>query len=220
MFCPYCSTRILETSESCPQCSFAIHEAEKFFGDVPQLSLGINDRGGALNPEDTGAIMSRLHQLSEKYPQIRFAIVTVALKPETPLPALATWLFNRAGLFHPSERGGMNRGILIALDTAGEESRASIQTGYGLEPFLGYHHLQGALEAAGPAFANGSFGRGILAIISEVERILDEVYAKLEKTYGINLAEIRPSEARRIGLSVPTQEAIISTASGTRIDEY
>ena len=220
MFCPYCSNRISETSTSCPQCSFAIHGADQFFGTAPQLSLGINDHQGVLKPEDSDTIMTRLHQLSDKYPQIRFAIVTVALRPETPLPALATWLLNRGGLFQPSERAEMNRGILIVVDTAGGGNRASIQTGYGLEPFLGYHHLQGILEAAGPAFTNDSFGRGILTIINEMERVLDEVYEHLATTYGIDLAEIKPGEARRIGLNIPAEEAILSPTTGNRIDAY
>lgn len=148
--------------------------------------------------------MAQFHRLANKYPQIRFAVVTMQLAPETSLPTLATWLFNRAGLFRSQERGGKNYGILIAVATS--DKRASIQIGYGLEPFIGYRHLQSILESTRGDFEAAKFGRGIQAMIAKTEHVLDEVHGRIEKTYGIDLNALKPTEAFNIGLIVPTEQ--------------
>lgn len=220
MFCPYCASKLTETSTRCAQCGFDLRAADRLFGEPPRLSLGINDYGKVLESHDNGAIMRRLRQLANNYPQVRFAIVTTELDAETSLPTLATWLLNRAGIFRTSERGGLNHGVLIAVSTDECERRASIQVGYGLEPFIGYRHLQGALEAAEPAFANDQFGEGILSIIDGVVHALEKVHDKIGATYGIDLGEIRSEESRRIGHDRAARKQAFSPAPERQIDEY
>ena len=217
MHCPYCANPVTETSPTCPSCNFSISGADQLFGEAPRLSLGINDHGGVLSPSDNQEILDDLTSMAGRYPQIRFSIITVSLTPDTSLPTMATWLLNRAGLFGDDEGGGANRGIVLLIDTANR--RATVQTGYGLEPFIGYGHLEAVLDDARSDLEGGRFRDAITSMLRSVEGALESVHGELGDTYGLDMEAVTAAEARRMGLAAPVKSNIVATQH-THEDEY
>ena len=88
-----------------------------------------------------------------------------------------------------SQKAGENRTILLALDPA--KGRSALTVGYGLEPFLGDEALDHLLELAEPAWIAGQWTRGILEVITGLDRLLQS--AALEVAAGFGLSALAAS---------------------------
>lgn len=188
MRCPYCSNPAFESLAECPRCGFALHKLDALFGTIPRLSPGISDAGKLFSKRDVAKLTAEISRFEKKFPQLLFSIVTTNLAPGDNLAAYAFWIFNKAGVCRPLDKGGDNRNILLMIDAG--NARASLLVGYGLEPFVGEKHLAAVIADAAPEFREGSYFEGTKAAIASLDAVLCRICSGLDTTYGICMNEI------------------------------
>jgi len=120
------------------------------------------DQAGVLNPEERQRLTGRLSRLQHDTGH-QFAVVTVTSLGGEDVGAFTTRLANRWGV----GRKGLNDGVLLLV--APRDRRARIAVGYGLERRLPDAFCQEVMnQRMVPAFAQGKFGLGIEAGVSEI----------------------------------------------------
>ena len=204
MRCPYCKTPISENTPACPRCALNVETAATAFGSPPHLQRGVNDATLALSEAQRRRVQSAFTGFHDHFPQIHLSLVTVSLTEETGLAAYAFWLFNRAGLCPPSERGGANHDILLTLDT--QCHRAHLTFGYGLEPYAGEFLAKEVLLKAQDSFRTGNWTAGIITTVDTLQTSLISLTADLDRTYGVSVKDFYDAEKERL-------EEIANTAS-------
>jgi len=177
------------------------------FGSPPQLRLGVNDTAGVLTQTEASQVQAALIEFANEFPQMRYAVVTAELPNGAPIATYATWIFNRSGMQRPDTEPSANRNVLLVVDTG--DGRASLQTGYGLEPFVGEEQINSALQAGQARFQAGQFAPGIKAVIEASSVMLRDVWNRLGISFGIDMSEIQREEAAKLGLTIqaPRQQA-------------
>ena len=198
MFCPYCKSSLREEDARCAACSFDLDGADRLFGQPPQLRPGVNDLSGSLHEEEIAAVHKQMAALNRDLPQVKLSVLVANLPPDLSLPTYATWTMNRSGLSRASEVGGLNHNILAVIDPG--RAAASLQIGYGLEPFLGAAHLEAILERSSRAFGEG-ITPGLLALVEACRESLFAVWDELGQIYGLDMEAVCAEEARRLGTS-------------------
>ena len=186
MHCPACQKATTETAEVC-ECGFSMAALDQMLGIAPQLMEGVTDMTKELRPRQVRGIQRQIERLERVFPQVRFAMVMCHAPAKIPLPLYLFWLFNRGGLSSAVERAGMNRLIMLAIDTAAGNAASMI--GYGLEPFLAQDQITACLQAMQPLLAAQQHGRAIEAFLLAMERQLIDSLADLDTAFGIGKFE-------------------------------
>ncbi|MBP7951836.1 MAG: hypothetical protein KA004_19495 [Verrucomicrobiales bacterium] len=188
MRCPFCQNLSREDAAECLHCGFSLPKLDQFFGVPPVLSQGVADPSGAMPTAEKRRTLAGVEQFQARFPQCRFTVFLTSVKKETPLHLYSFWLFNRASLCASLATGAANHQILLVIDTA--ERRTSIMIGYGLEPFVGAHHLNAALDAARDELAAGNWGAASRVVLQRVGQALESIHAALSRTYGAELQQL------------------------------
>lgn len=192
MQCPYCQAPAFETTPHCPRCGFSLERVDAYFGQMPRISPGVSDHAGLFRPSDFRRINDARARLSERFPQVSFSVVSIALKPGQPLTAYAFWIFNKGGICVDLLRGGKSRNMLLTLDAA--SARASLMIGYGLEPFVTTEALQEIVNQGAPHFARDHWVDGIVAVIDTASARLAAIFDSLSRVYGLDMADVQENE--------------------------
>ncbi|MFV1995038.1 MAG: TPM domain-containing protein [Verrucomicrobiales bacterium] len=195
MRCPSCSNSALEGSTQCPRCGFSVDKLDRVFGAIPAIAPGLCDHAGLLKAPEAKKIRVEIGRLEQRFPQLTLSLLTNRLRPQENLNAYALWIFNKSGICSQMNQEGANHDILMMIDAA--NSGVAMVVGYGLEPFVGEHHLQPVIEAATPHLARGDAYEGCRAAIAELSKMLAHICSSLDKTYGIRMSEIFASETGR-----------------------
>jgi hypothetical protein len=190
MRCPFCRTRLTENALECPACRLTLDRATALLGPVPRLEQGVADLAGALPKGDAAKISKAIDRMKWTFPQVSLHVLLHIFPEEHPFDLHVFWLFNCGGFSMESQKAGENRSILLALDPG--LGRSALTVGYGLEPFLGDEALDHLLELAEPAWRNGDWTRGILEVISGLDRLLEG--AALEVATGFGLSALATRE--------------------------
>jgi len=193
MHCPYCQAPAFETTPQCPRCGFSLDRVAAYYGMMPRLRPGLSDLAGLFRPKDAHRIGDATARLHDRFPQINVSIVTTTLEPTQPLTAYAFWIFNRGGICGDLARGGKSRDLLLTLDAT--NARASLMIGYGLEPFIAQASLQDMVNQGAPHFARDRWVDGVVSVIDAAADRLGQAFDALEKTYGLDVAEIQADES-------------------------
>lgn len=193
MRCPYCRTRLTENAIECPACRLTLDRASALLGPVPRLGQGVADPAGVLPKGDAAKIAKAIGRLTWTFPQVSLHVLLHIFPEDHPFDLHVFWLFNSGGFSTESQKAGENRSILLAIDPA--LGRSALTVGYGLEPFLGDEALDHLLELAEPAWRNGEWTRGILEVITGLDRLLES--AALEVAAGFGLSAL--ATAKRNG---------------------
>ncbi|MEK7952542.1 TPM domain-containing protein [Luteolibacter soli] len=184
MRCPYCRTRLEEMSPECPSCRLTLDRANALLGPMPRISTGISDLAGALPNGDAKKIAKAISRLMWTFPQVSMNVLLHAFPAEHPFELHVFWIFNSAGLSPDYQKAGENRTILLALDPA--QGKSAIMVGYGLEPYLGDEALDHLLELSEPAWKAGEWTRGILDLLTGLDRLLESAALEVANGFGLS----------------------------------
>lgn len=199
MHCPACHKATFETADGC-ECGFSLAALDQLLGIAPQLTDGLTDMTKELRLREVRGIQQVIERLERAFPQVRFAIVLGHAPANIPLSLYTFWLFNRGGLSSAVERAGMNRMVMLAVDTAAGKVAGMI--GYGLEPFVPPSQLSACLQSMRPLLATDQHGRAIESFLLAMEQELIGAAADLDVAFGIGnfeyqgLAHLLDSEER------------------------
>lgn len=186
MRCPACRQTLHESLPACPHCAFDLAATIRVLGAAPILEFPFTDLTSILSPEEKQSVTTALLELTQKFPQLRFAAIITQVDARIPLAAHAFWLFNLGGLSAPQESGNQCRLVLLELDTA--NSRAACMIGYGLEPFLPLDVLDGIANAALPDMQRHDHAAAIIAALqcarSEFAALAEAMSRRLGLTEG------------------------------------
>lgn len=185
MFCPYCQKPVAEEASGCAECGLDLGKLDQVLGIPPVIQAGLKDQGGRLTRSGVRQIQRVMRQFSDRFPQIRLALVLEEAPGVVPLRTWVWWLFNRGSFSVALDKGFANRDILLALDPA--RRQAALTIGYGLEPFVGQRDLGNALEAALPALAAGDWAGSFIQILKTLDHVLETIVDRMPQTYGVPL---------------------------------
>lgn len=191
MRCPVCQQSLHETSPACPHCSFDLAVAEKHLGIAPQLRPDLTDLAGVLSNRQHTAILRVLREKERRFPQVRFAVVTVQIPPQTPLRAYSFWLLNRGSLASQMEKGGACRLVLLVVDAA--QYQLCCMLGYGLEPLVGETALQNIVRPARAMLSRRDLGGAIHACLHQADKELAAISHAIPIIFGLEPENATPS---------------------------
>ena len=198
MHCPYCQSPLREDTPSCPRCGLTMEKAAAFFGIAPRLFRGVSDSAGVLTAADARIVRRGIAGFERRFPQAGFTVAFMALPKDTPGSTYAYWVFNRSNPAGELNQGCSNRHVFLLVDTAGKG--AWLTLGYGLEPFIGEHHLQQCLQKAQTFFARAQYAAGVMAVLAEMDAVFREVVVSLPRVFGLQRIEARsrPGSGERL----------------------
>ncbi|QJE98206.1 TPM domain-containing protein [Luteolibacter luteus] len=189
MRCPYCLTRLTETAVECPKCVLTLDRASALLGAVPRLGRGVCDTTGCLNKAEMQKITKAAGKLAWHFPQVSLNILLHGFPNDHPFSLHVFWIFNCGGFAAENTKGGDNHNILLALDPVQEKS--ALMVGYGLEPFLGDDAMDHLLELSEPAWRAKSWSKGILEVITGLDRLLEGAALEAAAGFGLNAQAMR-----------------------------
>jgi uncharacterized membrane protein YgcG len=184
MNCPACSTdELQELTAACPRCGFELASLDRELGFAPKLRPGITDLAGFLSKRQHSKLSDQLHELALQFPQCRFAALLVNAPSHIPLAAYVFWLFNKAGIAAPIEKGAHCRVVLVVIDTA--TATCCCMVGYGLEPFLTRERLQRVTEATSPYLSGQDFAAAFHVSFDVLHDLLQNLSMQIPTLFGI-----------------------------------
>jgi uncharacterized membrane protein YgcG len=184
MRCPYCSTPLTETAVECLHCHLTLDRATAILGAVPRLGRGVCDNTGVLSKKEIQKIVKAGSKLTWAFPQTQLHVLLHEFPQEHPFALHVFWIFNCGGFSTEHSRGGDNHAILLALDPV--QGKSALTVGYGLEPFLNDEAIDHLLELSEPAWKRGDWSRGILELISGLERLLESAALEVAAGFGLS----------------------------------
>jgi uncharacterized membrane protein YgcG len=157
--------------------------ADRTFGIAPALAGPIADLNGVM-----GALAHRraahvIAEVERRFPQVSIAVALMEVPQQAPLVPYAFWIFNRGSLSSAVEKGGLNRLVMLLIDTSSD--RAIAMVGYGLEPFIQEIHLQSCLQAAEQPLRRRRFAQAIESFARELDRQLVELWRLVPRQFGL-----------------------------------
>lgn len=183
MRCPACRLSLQENAPACPHCSFDLAATVRVLGAAPILEFPLTDFTGALSLAKKHSVTAALLEMTQTFPQLRFAAVICQVDAQIPLPAHAFWLFNNGNLTSPQESGRLCRLVLLELDVP--NARAACMIGYGLEPFIPQDALDRIAVAALPNLQNGDPASAILAAMKLMRLEFAAVCQSITHAFGL-----------------------------------
>jgi uncharacterized membrane protein YgcG len=188
MRCPVCQQSLHEVSPACPQCSFDLSVAVQHLGMVPRLQPDVTDLASALSPGQAAALQELIRTKERRFPQVRFAFVTLQLPAQVPLRAYTFWLLNRGSLVSPMEKGGDCRLVLFVLEM--NQLQMCCMLGYGLEPFISQSALEEIVHAARPLLAKGDAAGAFQACLEQADQTLVAISRAIPTVFGLHQEKI------------------------------
>ncbi|MFT4549596.1 MAG: putative membrane protein YgcG [Verrucomicrobiales bacterium] len=161
----------------------SLEKVNRLFGVVPRIVEGISDDAGILNDSSKKRIRGAANELTIRFPQTNFSVVTTNLPTDTSLGVFAFWIFNEAGIARDLDRANNNHDILLTIDPS--NGRCSLMVGYGLEPYVSEQQLGQIVLTARAALEARQFANAIGKIISNLSGTLTQIATNLEETHGV-----------------------------------
>lgn len=193
MRCPYCQAGLAETQSQCSGCGLSLSAIDALLGAPPALRVGLSDGAGLLGRRDRRRVAREIREFPNTLPQTRLSVATFPRAPDqVPLGAYAFWLFNRSDIVRKLDKGGRNHDILIALDA--RTRNAAITIGYGLEPFVGKHHLQSVLASGHGHLVADLYGAALVTIIDKLRDTLKKISAGIPAAFALPVAPVAKSK--------------------------
>ena len=183
MHCPYCRNETEHGAPACQRCGLALEKVTRLFGVVPRIVKGISDDARVLSDSAKRRIRTAANELSIRFPQTNFSVVTSKMPADTSLAVFAFWIFNEAGIARDLDRASNNHDILLTIDPG--TGRANLMVGYGLESFVCEAQLAAIIEEARHFFERGEFANGIDQTIAGLREALTNIAENLESTHGV-----------------------------------
>lgn len=179
MVCPGCHSAISEPVEVCPRCGFSGRTAvEKFAFEAPAIERYM-DPVGFLPEEARDKIDRALEELQADFPQIRICFCIIDLLPETDPREFGFWMFNASKV--KSEAEAARRPWTIVLTIDDRNGRATVTTGYAIEPFVSDDAWEWVLKLERKHFLEKDYETGVLKFIEGADQLLSEGAAKADK---------------------------------------
>lgn len=177
--CPGCRAVVADSVEQCPKCGYSGNLVlEKFPFQAPEMARYI-DPDEHLSSADREVIDRSLNDLAKRFPQPRFCFCLVDLEPETDPREFGFWLFNASPVDGPDEEKLRPWTILLVIDNA--NGRASITSGYEIEPFLDEDRWTALLRQEGQFFLSRSYGSAVLRFVDGAIGVLSEGAERTER---------------------------------------
>ena len=183
MRCPYCKTEVEARVTTCGRCGLSLEKVTRLFGVVPRIVKGVSDDAGVLSDSAKRRIRTIANELTIRFPQTSFSVVTANLPPDTSLCVFAFWIFNEAGIARDLDRASNNYDILLTIDPG--SGRANLMVGYGLQNFVSESQLSAIIEAARDFFDRGAYADAIEQTISGLREALTDIAVNLKSTHGV-----------------------------------
>ncbi len=183
MRCPYCKTETEPGTPACQRCGLELEKVTRLFGVVPRIVKGISDDACVLSDSAKRRIRTAANELSIRFPQTNFSVVTAKLPADTSLGVFAFWIFNEAGIARDLDRASNNYDILLTIDPS--TGRANLMVGYGLESFVSEAQLAAIIEETRAFYERGEYAHGIDQTIAGLRESLTDVVENLESTHGV-----------------------------------
>lgn len=171
MVCPGCAATLTVPVDECARCGFSGHTAVANFPyAAPALDRCIDPKHH-LTDGTLLKIAESSGDLEERFPQVRISTCLIDLVPEANLREFGFWLMNASSIRDQSEAENRPWTILLVIDDA--NGRASVTSGYAIEPFLEEGDLESLLRSESRHFIAKDYGSVILRFIDGVLEILD-----------------------------------------------
>lgn len=184
MRCPYCRNPLTESAVECLHCHLTLDRATAILGAVPRMGRGVCDNTGVLSKSEIQKVVKAGSKLTWAFPQTQLHVLLHEFPREHPFALHVFWIFNCGGFSTEHSRGGENHSILLALDPV--QGKSALTVGYGLEPFLNDEALDHLLELSEPAWKRGDWARGILELITGLERLLESAATEVAAGFGLS----------------------------------
>ena len=189
MRCPFCQATLAETQPSCGGCGISIEKMDAMLGAAPAIQGGLSDGAGLLSKKDRRRVQQELREFPNTLPQLRVSIATFRGIPDKlTLSAYTFWLFNRSDIVRKFDKGGRNYDVLITIDGAARNS--AMMVGYGLEPFVGKHHLDAALATGHGHLVADLYGPALLTIIDALRETLKKIAQGIPEAFALPQAPV------------------------------
>lgn len=179
LFCPECHANIKEPVKHCPRCGYSGQSAvKKFPFEAPAISRYM-DPDQHLSEADRKTIDGGLKELAKRFSQPRFCFCLVDLDKSTDLREFGFWLLNASPLTSAEEEKLRPWTILVLIDDT--NARASITTGYAIEPFLNEDRWASLLLLERSYFLSRSYGAAISKFVDGAIGVLSEGAERTER---------------------------------------
>ncbi len=189
MACPGCRAIVAESVDQCPQCGYSGHSAvEKFPFAAPALERYL-DPNEHFSGADREVIDRSLDDLAKRFPQPRFCFCVVDLEEETDPREFGFWMLNASPVSGPDEEKLRPWTILLVIDNA--NGRASITSGYAIEPFLNEEGWAALLLQERQFFSSRNYGAAVLKFVDGAIGVLSEGAERTERKLGYRKLENR-----------------------------
>ncbi len=170
MKCPRCVQRIHRAAVSCPQCGFAIGDADRRFGEGEVRLRCLTDAAGTLRRGERDRVEAALERFNRRFPQIFVAVYTGSLGELANLRQFGFWLLNRAAFEDVPLEKPNEAGILITIDP--ESKAAGMAFGYLLDPYLEDSDTFECLSRGHAHWLEGRYAEGLLKTLRHLEWVL------------------------------------------------
>ena len=147
-------------------------DSDRVFGALG-LKMGmarLGDGAGLLRKAERRRVERSIRRFGCRFPQLFFAVRTVALEEPVSLQQFGFWLLNRAEFSDLPEAKGNDGGVLLVVDA--ESRTAGLTWGYRVDPFLGEANTFKILTKAHPFFLEGDWCRGMIVVARSVDKVL------------------------------------------------
>ncbi len=189
MVCPGCRTVIKELVDQCPQCGYSGHSAlEKFPFAAPEMERYIDPDEHFSGP-DREVIDRALGDLAKRFSQPRFCFCVVNLEKETDPREFGFWMLNASPVNGPDEEKLRPWTILLVIDDG--NGRASITSGYAIEPFLNEEGWAALLLQEREFFSTRKYGTAVLRFVDGAIGVLSEGAERTERELSYRNLENR-----------------------------
>ncbi len=168
--CPGCHFALKDPAPACPHCGYNGWSCVGKFPWLPPALERIMDMEARFSASDRAALDQAIEPLEQALPQVRVHVCLGKLHPDTDVREFGFWLFNAS--VPPDAEAASHRpwSLLLVIDRTSR--RASLTSGYGLDPFLSDRRLTACLEAATADFTSGHYGRGAVACLTKLHTAL------------------------------------------------
>ncbi len=131
----------------------------------PQLTKPVNDFAGVIDPESDAALDALIRSLQQASGDVVVVATIETFQPYADISEYSVKMFENGG--RGIGQRGKDNGLLVLL--AVKDRRVKVEVGYDLEQFItdGYAG-QVSREAMAPEFAQGRYGPGLLAGVSQL----------------------------------------------------
>ena len=172
MACPGCHATLADPVEQCPWCGYVGRDSlARFPFAAPAMERYI-DPMGYLQAGARKRIDQSLTSLRAKFPQVEISICIVDLELQTDPREFGFWMFNASKVRDDAEAAKRPWTILLLIDD--KNGRASVTSGYAIEPFIDEDDFEVILRLERDHFLEKDYEKGVLKFIEEVTDTLRE----------------------------------------------